>query len=68
MCIYIQEEFVQNKILMGLKIWSSWDRRAQKPIGNREQCAQKPIKSLRGPAAEASLFSLQIDVLRVIYS
>ena len=29
---------------------------AQKPIGSREQCAQKPIKSLSGPAPWAVLF------------
>ena len=30
--------------------WISWARYAQKPTGSLEQCAQKQIKPLRGPA------------------
>ena len=26
------------------KSWRSWNPRAQKPIGSREQCAHKPIQ------------------------
>ena len=53
-CAYIQKEFVQNKSPRG--IWISWDRYAQKPTGSLEQCAQKQIKPLRGPAGKALYF------------
>ena len=65
----MQNESLQTKILMGLKIWRSWKQCSQKPIGSREACAQKQIYSPRGPASLSVFFiAFSLPLRRLVLS